>query len=155
MSPTADSATAEDQLADRVIVSIKAALAGNPQPFAALAQENSAQPAVVALIAATACSALFAHVAALKDAGGGLLGKWLATAHASAAALDTLERQVAELEQAVGPEYCGTFEQGKTYARGQLCTRSGGLWLAVAETSAPPTASSPAWQLVVRRGEGG
>jgi hypothetical protein len=60
--------------------------------------------------------------------------------------LDALERHPPS------PHYAGTYEQGKTYARGSLTTRSGGLWLALEHTTQLP-GQSDQWKLIVKSGE--
>ena len=54
-------------------------------------------------------------------------------------------------QQPPSPHYVGTFEQGKAYARGSLTTRSGGLWLALENTTQVPGRSDQ-WRLVVKSG---
>ena len=59
--------------------------------------------------------------------------------------LDALEQQPPR------PRYEGIYEQGKTYARGSLATKSGGLWLALEHTTQVPGRSDQ-WRLVVKSG---
>jgi len=70
-----------------------------------------------------------------------------------AAKIAALEaKQKAIEQQGIAVEYRGVFQPGTTYARGQLVTRSGGLWLALAETTTPPGSAAPCWKLVVKSG---
>ena len=73
---------------------------------------------------------------------------------------DNRNRQVSALEartkrleqQPPSPHYAGTYEQDKAYGRGALVTRSGGLWLALEDTTETPSRSER-WKLVVKSGE--
>jgi hypothetical protein len=47
--------------------------------------------------------------------------------------------------------YRGTFLAGSVYARGQLLTHKGSLWLAMSVTTSEPGSCSD-WKLVVQRG---
>ena len=60
--------------------------------------------------------------------------------------LDALE------QQSPSPRYEGTFQDGKAYARGSLTTQSGGLWLALDNTTQRPGRSDQ-WKLIVKSGE--
>jgi hypothetical protein len=60
--------------------------------------------------------------------------------------LDALE------QQPPSPRYAGTYEQQKRYGRGALVTRSGGLWLAIEDTTETP-GRSDRWKLIVKSGE--
>lgn len=62
-----------------------------------------------------------------------------------------LEARVKALE-AHPLEYCGTFELGKVYRRGQFVTDAGCLWHCNANTTVRPGAGEAAWQLAVKKG---
>jgi hypothetical protein len=49
--------------------------------------------------------------------------------------------------------YTGVYEQGKGYRVGQLCTKSGDLWLCTADTILPPAAHPAGWKLIVKSGQ--
>lgn len=76
------------------------------------------------------------------------------------ASVGGLRRQVAELAKRIemleaSPlTYGGTFETGKTYAKGTFCTHNGSLWHANYKTARRP-GESAAWTLAVRRGRNG
>ena len=55
-------------------------------------------------------------------------------------------------QQPPSPHYAGTFEQGKSYTRGSLATKAGGLWLALQTTTQIPGRSDQ-WKLIVKSGE--
>ena len=63
------------------------------------------------------------------------------------ARLNALERQPPS------PHYEGVFQDGKSYARGSLTTKSGGLWLATVEGTTEVPGRSDEWKLVVKSGE--
>ena len=67
-----------------------------------------------------------------------------------------LEQRVAALETkaAAGVEYAGAHQAGKHYPRGVLCTRQGGLWLTLRDTTETPGIGTPGsdWRLVVKSG---
>ena len=70
--------------------------------------------------------------------------------------IDALEKRIAELEtsrsgSSVG--YAGVHEVGKQYLSGSLVTRSGGLWLALRETTQTPGTDPLSWRLVVKEGQ--
>lgn len=76
------------------------------------------------------------------------------TAKAIQAATSPLLARVAALEARPGVEYAGVYDAAKTYAEGQLVTRSGGLWLALRTSTNLLPGSDPAfWKLVVKSGE--
>ena len=69
--------------------------------------------------------------------------------------IEALEARIKELEtRPPTPEYCGTFEQGRTYKSGSLLTRQGGLWLALHDTTLPPGGNPTVWRLIVKSGGG-
>jgi len=70
--------------------------------------------------------------------------KRLEAAEAKIVALDTKH---------IAPVYEGVYEHDKTYRRGSLVTRNGGLWLAISETSSQPGSNPAAWRLVVKSGD--
>lgn len=52
-----------------------------------------------------------------------------------------------------GVSYAGTFDVGKAYARGDLITRGGGLWLALNDSQPGDVpGSSPHYKLIVKSG---
>ena len=55
-------------------------------------------------------------------------------------------------QQPPGPHYQGVFQEGKTYSRGSMVTKAGGLWLALEDTMEIP-GRSERWRLVVKSGE--
>jgi hypothetical protein len=65
--------------------------------------------------------------------------------------LATIEQRVKALEATSLPKWCGIWTQ-KDYAAGNLVTRSGSLWVALADTSDRPGDGGSAWRLVVKRG---
>ena len=66
-----------------------------------------------------------------------------------------LKARIAELEaRPVGPEYAGVYTDGKSYARGSLVSKRGGLWLALTETARAPGSDPTHWRLVVKSGGG-
>jgi hypothetical protein len=73
---------------------------------------------------------------------------------AAASRLDECERRLDVLEQrpVVGVQYAGVFEDGKAYARGDLVTRRGGLWLALQHTATAPGTDTASWKLIVKSG---
>jgi hypothetical protein len=62
----------------------------------------------------------------------------------------TLEK--ARTKARVGVEWAGTFEQGTTYTEGDLCTRNGGLWLALRDTAQTPGTDPVSWRLICKEG---
>ena len=82
-----------------------------------------------------------------------IVGGIKATNAARDARIAALEAKVPALEsRALSPEYAGTFEQGKSYRRGGLVTKAGGLWLALTDTTLIPGSNPTAWKLVVKSG---
>ena len=72
------------------------------------------------------------------------------------ARLQQLEAEILTLKrQPAGVHYEGTYEQGKTFRQGSLCTKAGSLWLALTDvTNVTPGASSPGqWKLIVKKGD--
>jgi hypothetical protein len=66
---------------------------------------------------------------------------------------DRLEARIRQLEnRPPSPEYKGVHQAGTAYARGDLTTRSGGLWLAIENTVEVPGRSEQ-WRLIVKSGE--
>jgi hypothetical protein len=64
-----------------------------------------------------------------------------------------LEARVTQIEQQPpSPHYQGVFQEGKTYSRGSMVTKAGGLWLALEDTMEIP-GRSERWRLVVKSGE--
>jgi len=63
-----------------------------------------------------------------------------------------LKRLDAIEQQPPSPHYAGTFTSEKSYARGSLVTKAGGLWLALQTTTQVPGRSDQ-WKLVVKSGE--
>jgi hypothetical protein len=53
------------------------------------------------------------------------------------------------------PRYCGVFEAGRTYARGDQVTWGGSQWHCNADTSTRPGAGSKDWTLAVKCGRDG
>jgi hypothetical protein len=71
------------------------------------------------------------------------------------ARIAALEAKVAAFEaRGPGVDYKGTFTEGTSYPKGSLCTRGGGLWLALSDTTVSPgSGSNPgAWRLIVKSG---
>src|SRR5262245_8426050 len=68
-----------------------------------------------------------------------------------------LEGRIARLEQAPRLKYCGVFELGKSYERGDVVTWDGSMWHAERDTGAKPGTASSAddWRLCVKRGRDG
>ena len=82
-----------------------------------------------------------------------LLGTIANTVKAVKKRPDALEARVKQLErQPPSPHYAGTYEQEKAYNCGALVTRSGGLWLALQDTTQMPGRSDK-WKLIVKSGE--
>ena len=68
--------------------------------------------------------------------------------------VDAFEARLVALEtRPPTPKYQGVFAEGKSYARGSLCTRKGGLWLALTDTTDAPGTAATQWKLVVKSGE--
>lgn len=70
--------------------------------------------------------------------------------------LDVLEQQmvVATAKQAApkGVRWAGVYREQTPFSEGELVTHKGGLWLAIADTSARPGVSAD-WRLVVKSRE--
>ena len=62
-----------------------------------------------------------------------------------------LEARVAQLESRPISKWCGTWAP-KGYSEGNLVTRSGGLWLAMRDTSDTPGSAPDSWRLIVKKG---
>lgn len=68
---------------------------------------------------------------------------------------ELLEKRIEELEQRpASPTYEGTHTPGRKYSPGALVTKSGGLWLATAETIVEPGHHPQSWRLIVKSGGG-
>jgi hypothetical protein len=70
--------------------------------------------------------------------------------------LNGLHARLKRLEQRADEKnfpYRGTHEQGKAYAKGDLLTHHGSLWVALQDTTTAP--GGPSWQLCVKKGKGG
>jgi hypothetical protein len=67
--------------------------------------------------------------------------------------LSPLLRRLDALEQQPpSPHYQGVFQEEKTYSRGSMVTKAGGLWLALEDTRHVPGRSDQ-WKLIVKSGE--
>lgn len=69
--------------------------------------------------------------------------------------IDALEQRCKVLEAKPSVEYCGVFQSAVRYSPGSIVTRSGGLWLCLADTvnhapGAPDTAAY--WRLICKEG---
>lgn len=62
-----------------------------------------------------------------------------------------LERRIAELEGRGEMKYCGIWEDGREYLRGNFTTTNGSLWHAEQPTRSRPGTDST-WRLAVKRG---
>jgi hypothetical protein len=69
------------------------------------------------------------------------------------ARLARIERRLDELESRQ-VRYCGVFESGRRYRKGELVTDAGSVWHCEADTSTRP-GDSDAWVLAVKRGNDG
>ena len=58
-----------------------------------------------------------------------------------------------EKRSPAGVTWAGVFEEGRSYPEGSLCTRKGGLWLALRDTAAVPGTVPAAWRLVCKEGQ--
>lgn len=66
-----------------------------------------------------------------------------------------IEARFADLQvRSLADTYQGTFDQAKTYGRGQIVSWDGQPWLAMTETRATPGASSD-WKLFAKKGRDG
>jgi hypothetical protein len=69
--------------------------------------------------------------------------------------LDTLEKMLREIEsQTKAFRYVGTWEAGRTYARGNFATFAGSVWSCKRDTTTRP-GDGDAWQLAVKAGRDG
>ena len=67
--------------------------------------------------------------------------------------MSALQARIVQLEQQPpSPHYKGVFQEEKTYSRGSMVTKAGGLWLALENTTQVPGRSAD-WRLVVKSGE--
>ena len=65
-----------------------------------------------------------------------------------------LESRIKELEARPGVEYGGVYENGKSYPKGMLISRRGGLWLSLQDANGWAPGQSPLhWKLVVKSNE--
>lgn len=62
------------------------------------------------------------------------------------------DARIKALEDRPALRYGGVYESGVTYREGTLVTRSGGLWLALKDTSRQPGTAPDDWRLVVKSG---
>ena len=63
-----------------------------------------------------------------------------------------LKAQVAEIQEG-GVKYCGVYQRGNEYQRGQLVSADGSLWCAIANAKPLEIPGKAAcWQLAVRAG---
>jgi hypothetical protein len=150
----------EDELADRLVAAVKQGLKGDHRDFDRLAGEYGNTPAILSLIAATACSGLFA-AAGRK---GGRMGpkvmdeiiKTIKVARDQALAqCAALESRIDALE-ARGPsmKYCGTWQdRAKGYSYGETATRQGALWHSNANGNRSiPGQGASLWTLCAKAG---
>jgi len=64
-----------------------------------------------------------------------------------------LRTRIAALEARPALEYRGVFAgDGTAYRPGDLCTRSGSLWLCIAATTAAPAEAPSNWKLIAKGG---
>jgi len=84
------------------------------------------------------------------------LVNYLRTTHA---VVRELRDRIAALEQRpASMKYCGTWQPGTTYHKGDLVTKSGSLWIADEPTSVMPDntpESRKVWRLAAMRGKQG
>jgi hypothetical protein len=66
------------------------------------------------------------------------------------ARLDALESRLEALESKPDVKFCGVYESGRSYAPGDACTHSGGLWICKAATTGQPNHDYAGWQLAVK-----
>lgn len=69
-----------------------------------------------------------------------------------------LEARVEVLEASalnLADAYQGSHMSGKTYARGEIVSFSGGIWLALTETAKRPGSDDSGWRLIVKAGRDG
>lgn len=59
---------------------------------------------------------------------------------------------VALLEARPAFDYTDTFEQGRSYRKGQGCTQGGSIFVAMKDYPAAPGTPDSGWQLAVKRG---
>jgi hypothetical protein len=95
----------------------------------------------------------------------GTLRDWANETFARAGQIEVLERRLAELETKSGAGgdprawaansladcYRGVFQDNATYARGELTTYGGSMWIALADNSERP-GTGGGWQLCVKHG---
>ena len=60
--------------------------------------------------------------------------------------------KIAELDARPGFDYCGTYEQGRSYRRNQGCTQAGSIFVAMKDFPGIPGTPNCGWQLAVKRG---
>lgn len=69
--------------------------------------------------------------------------------------LEVLEKRVNDIElQTKSFHYTGTWEAGRTYARGNFATFAGSVWSCRRDTTTRP-GDGDAWQLAVKAGRDG
>lgn len=69
--------------------------------------------------------------------------------------LEVLEKRVSDIElQTKNFRYTGTWEAGRTYARGNFTTFAGSVWSCRRDTTTRP-GDGDAWQLAVKAGRDG
>lgn len=126
-----DPETPEEQLAERVVVSIKSALGGDQRAFADLIREYSNAPSMLGLITATAATALLNVVSVQRT-------------------------KIKDLEARPSVQYQGVHDTTKAYQPGDFVTASGSLWACLQPVvGATPGDGSPNWKLAVKCGRPG
>jgi hypothetical protein len=65
--------------------------------------------------------------------------------------LAAAKREIAALKAQPLPKYCGVYQDGESYAAGNLVTKSGGLWFCADPTTAAP-GTDGSWRLIVKAG---
>ena len=87
-----------------------------------------------------------ADILMLVDAIGKALAEYVA------AKTEPLLKRIAELEARPAFDYTDTFEQGRSYRKGQGCTQGGSIFVAMKDYPAAPGTPDSGWQLAVKRG---
>jgi hypothetical protein len=64
-----------------------------------------------------------------------------------------IRERLAILEARPEIKYAGTFALGKTYQPGNLCTRSGALWLCCESDVTTQPGTDAKWKLIVKSGD--
>ena len=88
----------------------------------------------------------------LADAIGNVLNEVLSEIRVR---LDAFDARLTGLEtRSASVTYRGVYESETEYRPGELCTRSGSLWLCVKGTRGAPGSDAVGWLLVVKQGKG-